>query len=106
MPRTQPNLSALCFHGLTNCFSRNPFILITICVAPRVCPPRLLCSDLRALCVALFSSTLSLSSDCGLFVSLAALLADATLCFQSLADSFAKNRGVGVPAHSSALLTT
>src|SRR6266404_1006539 len=28
-------LSPLCFHGLTNCFSRNPFILITICVAPR-----------------------------------------------------------------------
>src|SRR6266436_2622212 len=27
-------LSPLCFHGLTNCFSRKPFVLITICVAP------------------------------------------------------------------------
>jgi len=27
-------LSPLCFHGLTTCFSRKPFILITICVAP------------------------------------------------------------------------
>src|SRR6266851_3655708 len=27
-------LSALCFHILTNCFSRNPFILITIRIAP------------------------------------------------------------------------
>src|SRR5882762_9672018 len=33
-------LSPLCFHGLTNCFSRKPFILITICVAPRVWGPR------------------------------------------------------------------
>src|SRR6266481_6043726 len=32
----QINLSPLCFHGLTNCFSRNPFILNIICVAPRV----------------------------------------------------------------------
>ena len=31
-----PNLSPLCFHGLTNCFSRNSFPLINICVAPRV----------------------------------------------------------------------
>ena len=30
------NLSPLCFHGLTNCFSRNSFPLINICVAPRV----------------------------------------------------------------------
>src|SRR6267154_3494993 len=29
-------LSPLCFHGLTNCFSRNSFILITICVTPGV----------------------------------------------------------------------
>src|SRR5882762_799149 len=30
-------LSPLCFHGLTNCFSRKPFVFIMICVAPR-CP--------------------------------------------------------------------
>src|SRR5216683_5412064 len=29
-------LSPLCFHILTNCFSRNPFILTTIPIAPRV----------------------------------------------------------------------
>ena len=33
-----PILSPLCFHGLTNCFSRKPFIFKNICVAPRVCP--------------------------------------------------------------------
>ena len=100
-------LSALCFHGLTNCFSRNHFVFMNICVTPRVCPPRLLRSELRVRHqprpgrgVALFSPTLSLSSDCGLFVSLAALFAGPTLCFQSFADSFAKNRGVGVGARS------
>jgi hypothetical protein len=36
----KPVLSALCFHGLTNCFCRNSFTLINICVAPRVSPPR------------------------------------------------------------------
>ncbi len=35
----KPVLSPLCFHGLTNCFSRKPFALINICVAPRVSPP-------------------------------------------------------------------
>src|SRR6266403_3700230 len=36
----KPVLSPLCFHGLTNCFSRKPFTLRNICVAPRVSPPR------------------------------------------------------------------
>jgi hypothetical protein len=35
-----PMLSPLCFHGLTNCFSRKPFIFKNICVAPRVYPPK------------------------------------------------------------------
>ena len=30
----QAKLLTLCFHGLTNCFSRNLFFLINICVAP------------------------------------------------------------------------
>jgi hypothetical protein len=35
----QPSLlSSLCFHGLTNCFSRKPFVFRKICVAPRVYP--------------------------------------------------------------------
>ena len=36
-----PLLSALRFHGLTNCFFRKPFILIIICVAPWCFPQRL-----------------------------------------------------------------
>ena len=35
----KPVLSPLCFHGLTNCFSRKPFAFINICVAPRMSPP-------------------------------------------------------------------
>ena len=35
----KPVLSTLCFHGLTNCFSRKPFAFINICIAPRVSPP-------------------------------------------------------------------
>src|ERR1700686_4068288 len=45
--------SPLCFHTVTNCFFRKPFVLRTICVAPW-CAPRSLCFDLRALCVVLF----------------------------------------------------
>src|SRR5882762_537000 len=35
-PPQQASLLALCFHGLTNSFSRNPFVLLNICVAPGV----------------------------------------------------------------------
>src|SRR6266853_4773099 len=35
----KPILSPLCFHGLTNCFYSKPFVLMNICVAPRVSPP-------------------------------------------------------------------
>jgi hypothetical protein len=41
-------LSALCFHGLTNCFSRNPFSFTNICIAPR-CTPRGANSQIRNL---------------------------------------------------------
>jgi len=43
-------LLALCFHGLTNCFSRNPLVFITFCVAPGCHPPRYSC---RSLCASL-----------------------------------------------------
>ena len=33
-------LCPLCFHGLTNCFSRKPFPFTTICVAPGCHPPQ------------------------------------------------------------------
>src|SRR6266478_3081951 len=39
---SHPTLCPLCFHGLTNCFSRKPFAFTIICVAPRVSPPALL----------------------------------------------------------------
>src|SRR5882762_99968 len=32
------NLSPLCFHGLTNCFSRNSLVFKIFCVAPRGVP--------------------------------------------------------------------
>jgi hypothetical protein len=36
--RSDATLCPLCFHGLTNCFSRKPFPFTIICVAPRVSP--------------------------------------------------------------------
>src|SRR6267154_3868338 len=36
--RQRALLPPLCFHGLTNCFSRKPFVLKEICVATRVYP--------------------------------------------------------------------
>jgi len=58
--RADTIFSALCFHNLTNCFSHKSFVSITIRVArgvTSVCPQ---CSELSALCVALFLSTLLL----------------------------------------------
>ena len=47
-----PILFALCFHILTNCFSRNPFLFTTIRIAPGCGgSPRPLCSDFGGLCV-------------------------------------------------------
>ena len=43
----RPLLSALYFHGLTNCFSRNPFALKNICVAPGCHPQDLPTSIFR-----------------------------------------------------------
>jgi len=37
---SHPTLCPLCFHGLTNCFSRKPFPFTIICVAPG-CHPQL-----------------------------------------------------------------
>src|SRR5580704_14411316 len=85
-------LSPLCFHNLTNCFSHNSFILITICVAPW-CFPFLceaLCSDLRALCVTLFPAAARpvFSVTYGLFFSLGSLFRARVVYFQRPTDSF------------------
>jgi len=52
-----PNLSPLCFHTLTNPFSRNSLIFTSIQNPRGVTPLRPLCSDLSALCVAVFPGT-------------------------------------------------
>ena len=92
-----PRLSPLCFHGLTNCFSRKPFIIKNICVAPRVSPPnRLSEAQLRRLADHARLSP-SLSINCGLLFSLAALFRTPILCFQHFADSFAKTGGWRTP---------
>ena len=52
-----------------------------------------------------FFATLFFSVACTLLVSLAALFRPRPLCFQWLADSFAKYRGVGTPCTALALGT-
>jgi hypothetical protein len=93
-------LSALCFHILTNCFSRNPFILTTIPIAPRVwgykppnlppnsVPPRRCLPAWQIHCFQAFAAS---------FPPLCALFCTPSLCFQSFAASFRKIPGVGYP---------
>src|SRR5712664_748492 len=97
-------LSALCFHILTNCFSRNPFILITIRIAPgcggtSLQSPSELCAS-----APLPAPTLSgwqihcFQAFAASFPSLCAPFCTPSLCFQSFAASFPKTPGWGVPA--------
>src|SRR5713101_225162 len=93
-------LSPLCFHILTNCFSRNPFILITIRIAPRCgvqasnlspnsVPPRR-CRDLVGVANPL------LSGICRLFsASLRSFLHSLPL-FSIACSLFSQNTGGGV----------
>jgi hypothetical protein len=95
-------LSALCFHILTNCFSRNPFILTTIRIAPggggtSLQSPSELCAS-----VPLPAPTLSgwqihcFQAFAASFPSLCAPFCTPSLCFQSFAASFPKTPGWGV----------
>jgi hypothetical protein len=84
-------LSPLCFHGLTNCFSRKPFVLITICVAPGCAPSCLLA--MLGVWGARGANPVFLYS-CGLFCALWALLCMRGLYFQRLTNS-RKTPGVG-----------
>jgi len=96
-------LSALCFHILTNCFSRNSFILTTIRIAPGCGGTNL--QSLSELCASapLPSPTLSgwqihcFQAFAASFPPLCALFCTPSLCFQSLAASFRKIPGVGYP---------
>src|SRR5260370_9434081 len=97
-------LSALCFHILTNCFSRNPFILITIRIAPGCGGTSL--QSLSELCASapLPAPTFSgwqihcFQAFAASFPSLCALFSTPSLCFQSFAASFPKTPGGGGPA--------
>ena len=101
-----PNLflSALCFHIpiLTNCFSRNPFILVTIPIAPvwgykppislrTLCLRAAACPDLFGVVNPLFSGICRLSS-----VSLRSFLRSLPL-FSIVCSLFRKIPGVGYP---------
>jgi len=92
-------LWSLCFHGLTNCFSRKPFVFREICVAPGGVPMMFPNPALGCACDLLGSM---FSAACGLFCAFRALFAHSCLCFQSLTDSFAKYRGWGRSARTRA----
>ena len=93
------DLYFLCFLALTKPFSPNLFIFTSI-QNPRVSVPRVafMVPTRGALCVTRFpaSARSVFSATCGLFLSLGSLFAHVSLCFQSLAASFAKTPGVGV----------
>jgi hypothetical protein len=82
----------LCFHGLTNCFSRKPFVLITICVAPWFFPKGFSTSDVR-----IYKRTNSF-----IFILLQVLRRREKSHLhwnQQLVGSFSKTPGVGVGLH-------
>ena len=84
--------SPLCFHGLTNPFSRNSFPFTSICVAPWCFPWSLPIPDFFA---PHWVGELILSITYSLFFALGSLFGARAVCFQRLTASFAENRGVG-----------
>src|SRR5882724_5073606 len=85
-------LSPLCFHGLTNPFSRNSFPFTSICVAPWCFPRALRISGVPA---PHWVGELMLSITYSLIFALGSLFRACAVCFQRLTASFAENRGVG-----------
>src|SRR5882762_2786263 len=85
-------LSPLCFHGLTNSFSRKSFPFTSICVAPWCFPWSLQIPDFFAPHRA---GELMFSIACSLFFALGSLFGAFAVCFQRLTRFFAENRGVG-----------
>src|SRR5712671_1640559 len=85
-------LSPLCFHGLTNPFSRKSFPFTSICVAPW-CFPR--CLRISGIPAPHWVGRLMFSITCSLFFALGSLFGACVVCFQRLTASFAENRGVG-----------
>src|SRR5258708_15390846 len=87
-------LSPLCFHGLTNPFSRKSFPFTSICVAPWCFPWSLRIPEFLAPHRA---GGLMFSIACSLFFALGSLFGACAVCFQRLTASFAENRvGGGV----------
>ena len=96
-------LPPLCFHILTNCFSRNPFILTTIRIAPgcggtslpislqTLCLRAAACPDLVGVANPLFSGICRLFS-----ASLRSFLHSLPL-FSIACSLFSQNTGGGVP---------
>src|ERR1700732_31244 len=83
--KQSPFLSPLCFHNLTNCFSRKPLVLITICVAPWCFPRGLRISDFPA---QHWVGKLTLSITYSLFFALGSLFGACAVCFHRLTASF------------------
>ena len=85
-------LSPLCFHGLTNCFSRKPFVFKEICVATRVYP---LCCRIQPSVAPAIVSFSVFSSLQTLFLSLLSCSTRVPLLSASY-RLFCKNTGGGV----------
>jgi len=95
-----PMLSPLCFHGLTNCFSRKPFLFKNICVAPRVCPQNRFSEGNYVDLPTAPTYPLhyqSIAHSCSLLQLFSAL---PPFVFSSLQTLCAKTGGVGVPSAS------
>ena len=88
------DLQVLYFHTLTNPFPRNSFRFTSIQNPGGVGTMRLL--QLRVLRASALKNRLTpfLTYRCALLKSLCSLFQPRVLCFQSLADSFCKHRGV------------
>src|SRR5258708_1335552 len=92
-------LPTLCFHNLTNPFSRKPFPFTSI-QNPRGCAPLsfpggALCLGTPACPDPVGVANSVLSTACSLFFSLGSLFRARVVCFQRLTASFRKTPGVG-----------
>jgi hypothetical protein len=90
-----PFLPPLCFHNLTNRFSRKPFIFTSIQI-PRGVTLRPSYSRLIRLCGSVSLWQIPCSQQLAAsYISLRALFRTPILCFQSFAAAFPKTPGVG-----------
>jgi hypothetical protein len=88
-------LPPLCFHNLTNPFSRKPLVFTSIQNPGGVTPPGILFSDFSALLLSVSVTNPAFLYCCGLFCALYPLFRARVFCFQRLTDSFRKTPGGG-----------